>query len=442
MHRRRPEPPTVTTGAVSTPPPPPEPPLPAAARDLFAVLRSAPGEQLRADFAGADDRRWRSLTELALRTHTATQVHQRLRSAGVVPPPPVRERLARVYAWNATRNAQLLAERDHACAVVAGAGLRVMVLKSCHLAPLLYDGVGTRSMSDVDLLVARADAQRAQDALLADGYGPRERPPIEETVRRHRHLPVFRRPGRLPVELHWTLSEGRGVTSGPEHQGVWERAVPIAGLPALGMEPLDALLFTCRHLAVHHGFGTTNGLSGLTDATRLLERAAELGLDVAAIPARAREWRIENGVWTCLRLARDLLGAPVDERILAALQPAGADPELLATAVASLLQPNPLRGLVLTTSPTLVPPPSASGILGAARWRGLAGYLRATAFPPREDLRLDRSDLPGPLAWPAHWARVLWAHAGVLQWPLRREAIEAERARRRRLRAFVAARPA
>jgi hypothetical protein len=411
---------------------------------LFAALRDRPDAATRARLAALGPVDWRRVAELALRTQVGSLLHHRLRATGQAAclPAEVAERLARAYAWNVARNTALLAERDRTCALLDAAGIPVMVVKGAHLAPLLYGTVGARPMSDVDVLVPFAELQRAQDVLLRAGYGPPDRPPVRDSFHEHRHLPLFRRPGGLPVELHWTLSDREDDAVRPEDLGIWQRAVPLPGGHGVGMEPLDALLYTCRHLAVHHGFGTTNGLSGLADVAALVERYPLVGDELVS---RCRRWGLVNGVWLSLALAEALLGAPLPAGVLAELRPTGIRAGLALTAVRTLLQPSPLRDLLLRGPATLVPPPAASNVLGPAPVRSLAAYVAEAAFPPRDDLRLEFPKMRRPpvswLAWPRHWSRLAWTHAGLLRWPAARGELRAENARRRELQAFVAPTP-
>ncbi len=192
--------------------------------DLWGALR-----QRDRCYPTGSTARWLRLGESALCSQTAALLHHHLDLDGPPEVPDVlRQRLRRAFLWNTIRNQGILAERDRICAHLTAAGLPVLVMKGAHLGPELYAGhLGVRAMSDVDVLVHVADLQAAQDTLLAEGYGPRAGEPIADTVRRHRQLPGFRRPGGFPVEVHWTLSEGRGATWGPERLGVWERAVPL-----------------------------------------------------------------------------------------------------------------------------------------------------------------------------------------------------------------------
>jgi hypothetical protein len=384
--------------------------------------------------------RWLRLGESALCSQTAALLHHHLDLDGPPEVPEVlRQRLRRAFLWNTIRNQGILAERDRICAHLTAAGLPVLVMKGAHLGPELYAGhLGVRAMSDVDVLVHVADLQAAQDTLLAEGYGPRAREPIADTVRRHRHLPGFRRPGGFPVEVHWTLSEGRGATWGPERLGVWERAVPLGSTGALAMEELDALLYTCRRLGVHDGFGGGSSVAGLVDVGRLLERGR---FEPAELRRRTREWGIGRAVSLVLILAEVLLGAPVPADLARAVAPRGIPDDHLATAVRTLTHPNPLRTLLRGGRPTLVPPPPASGAAGPAPVRGLLTYVRRAAFPDPADLRLDQPGRASWLAWPTHWSRVARSHARLVRWVGRRDEFAAEAAQRAALRTWLAATP-
>jgi hypothetical protein len=405
-----------------------------AAWALFLALRPRPTEADRATLAGASREEWRRIGQLSLQTFSAPLAYARLRASGLLgsAPDEVQERLGRVYAWNLARNARVLAQVREATDALAEAGIAPLVLKGAHLARL-YAQPGARTMGDVDLLVRRPALDAARAVLLGLGYRC-DAPSVEVA----HHLAPFRRADGVPIELHGSLGEGADE---PGWQaGVWERAGPLPGERGLAMEPVDALLFACRHLAVHHGFSTTNALAGLADVALL----AEQGVDWDALAARAAQWELAPGAFLCLVLARDLLGAPVPEGLLARLEVPGWEPAL-ASALWTMLHVGGLgatRDLLLPARATLNPPPPASSVLGPAPVTAAIRWLRQAALPPVDDVALEYRRLRSRpwcyLAYPLHWSRLAYTHAGLVRLA-RRSVREAHRQRFLEQRRVIAA---
>ncbi|MCB9679293.1 MAG: nucleotidyltransferase family protein [Alphaproteobacteria bacterium] len=382
---------------------------------LFEALRPSPGPE-RARLASLDRRGWRGVAHRALKLQCASLLWNRARGTDLVRwmPDEVATRLRRVHAWSLARNRALVAEREHLGALLADAGVSCVVLKGAALIEE-YESAGARPVGDIDLLVRPGDLDTALHVLECAGYAPHGL--RAETLVASGASPVLRRPGGLPVDLHWHV-KGAGGRATAALDELWSRARPLSGGRCLTLDTADLLVYTSLHLARGHGFATRNGIAGLVDVALLVEHGADL--DAAA--ERAGRWGLQAALFLTLRLAADLLGAPVTAPILDRLEVPGWQRQA-GTAAWALLEVNAMRGLMLELRPTLNPPPPASGILGEKRSLGrLARYVGAAAFPPREDLALEFRGLGGSasslLAYPLHWGQLGVMHAGLLRRPL------------------------
>lgn len=378
-----------------------------------------PGERwllhaLRADdvLANASREDWRALCEAAVRTYTGPLLHARLSARGLLDlaPDEVAVRLARLRAWSAARWEHARRQLARLGEALAAEGLACIALKGAHLAHL-YDQPGARAMGDLDLHVPADQADEVLRVLERLGYRARSPERWKEVHPGHRHLPPLYVDGGLPVELHTTLAVEAG---GPWDPTALERARPL--LPGVrALDPLDALLYTCQHLAWHHFFEAPNGLAGLADMAVLVPE-----IDATALKVRAEDWGLRPAAALCLLLARDLLAAPVTDEQLDAVP----IPDLLPaarSAVWVLFHVGTLgmtRHLQLRTRSTLNPPPPILAVRGARPLRAAWHWTRSAALPPLDDLRLDD---PLPLAWPRLWGRLAWRHAGLLRLLSRRE---------------------
>lgn len=173
----------------------------------------------------------------------------------------------------------LLGEIDRA---LAAAGLVAVALKGPLLAERLYAEPSARPTSDIDLLVAEADLDRALAALGSVGYEASTDPSEARFRREHHHLHLFH-PKALPLELHFHayVGFGRVLPSEP----LVERRVAFRSFRAIGvLPPEDELVYLAVHAAAHR-FGR---LAWLYDLRLLVEQMTERELEVAA--ERARAW--------------------------------------------------------------------------------------------------------------------------------------------------------
>jgi len=179
--------------------------------------------------------------------------------AGAVPP----ALLARLQA-EATRNAAKNALYAHAAAKLqrrlAGSGIATLALKGTALAHHAPRYFSLRYQADLDILVRRAEVDRAAELLSAAGFRPFHDGPaldgrlfgtIGEVRRMGPHLPPLVSPEGVSVELHLELP---GHLPERFDDGVWSRAIqegsPVGAVPSA----VDLLGILCAHvLAGHHG---------------------------------------------------------------------------------------------------------------------------------------------------------------------------------------------
>ena len=186
-------------------------------------------------------------------------------------PEPVRA-LLRDAAATAVRHG-LLAHRqlDEIDRLAAAHCVRVLALKGA--ARLLAgEPPGTRSLSDIDLLVAPEDAGRVH-ALLCDALGYESTGPAQP-----HHLPVLRRPGALDIDLHFRLSRETTALDRTIWQDARWRGTGEAGL---GIPSATAMVL---HALEH---GTTLNWMGRYRLRDILDVASLFGADVSTDAVRA-----------------------------------------------------------------------------------------------------------------------------------------------------------
>ena len=208
---------------------------------MVAVLAGeTPPANVVARAFGASATLWRRA--LALEA-CAVRFDRVLRASGLAnASPPLLRQLLREATGRAVRHALTLPNQVTELSEAARElGIRIMILKGG--ARLLgTDTPGMRSMSDIDVLTAPADAARLHHFLRQRrGYEPMTACP-------EHHLPTLMRAGALPVEVHIQLGPRRTDLD----VRIWRDARGVPGSDLVVPSETSALLHAMEHGALVH----------------------------------------------------------------------------------------------------------------------------------------------------------------------------------------------
>jgi hypothetical protein len=199
--------------------------------------------------------------------------------------PSLRAVLDLHYSHNLERMQRLARFALTAVEAMSAAGIGVTVLKGMHTAYRFFPKPGCRPMSDIDLLIAPACAQRACRVLEALGYSPAERSYGEQSFRM-KGLPaeppglsLVHRDGPWSIDLHTTLS--RRYSPGAPMVRM-DRAVRNADAGAWPLSPCASVL-AGEALVVQLACHASTGLASLS-----LLRLTELVLVIRKLEADDR----------------------------------------------------------------------------------------------------------------------------------------------------------
>jgi hypothetical protein len=177
-------------------------------------------------------------------------------------------------------------------------GIAAVPLKGAVLADAVYGDIGARQSSDIDLLVARADLDRAVEAAERQGWREPELLKAGGLPRLHRELFHDSLP---PLELHWRVHWYEESYA----DSALARAQPAEdGL--LRLQPADELVCLLLVLA-------RDGLSGLRQTVDVAAWWAALGdadTGAAVRAITAEHPQLERAIATAASHAEDLAGIP------------------------------------------------------------------------------------------------------------------------------------
>lgn len=363
---------------------------------LAAVRRDAAAAQAR-EAAASPIADWGRVADLALRHDVPWWVHSALPRTAAAD--GARETLGdavRALALNALSGVGQLCEL---VGMLRQAGVPVVAYKGPALAADVHGDITARRFTDLDVLIASRDRDRARGVLIANGYAS----PQGYTAREDRFYSAwegvthFERPDApLPVELHWRVQAPRyGAPQDPAMAMIGARDVAVGGAAV----PLPAIEVQAVLVALHGVKHAWTSLLWVADFAHAVDRAP---FDWARFAGLAQAWRVSRAVHIALLVARELLALDIPAEPLAR---AMADREAVALAREAA------QGLLSgTASPNAGRESTARYDLRwlDGSWARLRYLTLAAAMPTPQERKLVRlPDALLPLAYPVRAWRLI-----------------------------------
>ena len=285
----------------------------------------------RADARSVPAEEWPALLAMAVAHAVQPLLAQRVLAGASrdAIPPGVQAELRAVQEETTHRNMRRLRDFAAAATALQARGIPAIALKGMQLAPLVYRSLAARAMRDLDLLVPATSLTEAAEAMRELGYAPAQPYRVSSGAVPYfmHHVPPFVRHGLSTIEVHWHITPPPSSVAIEE---LWQRAVParIAGVDTHVLSTEDLLL----HLAVHATYNSRCVVS-VRACCDIAEVVRTQNVDWDAAIDRARRWNVGAGTYLVLRLARELLDAPIPVDVLNALAPPDFDERLLQIAL-------------------------------------------------------------------------------------------------------------
>lgn len=219
--------------------------------------------------------RWLQLYQRAQRHGVAPLIYWHVRQGQLSIPPPVVEQFKQAYLTTLARNRIFLGELERIVSALTEEGIAVVLLKGAVFVRTLYEDIGLRPMSDLDILVRKADIPQAVSLLKKNGYMEpvlHQSELLKQDVTHDVHLRQSQ-PPYVDIEVHWLLVGGEKFRQKTDIDWFWQRVIPLEGWPErlYTLSSTAHLLYLCGHLGFQHGLGNI-GLLWLVDIRRFLAR--------------------------------------------------------------------------------------------------------------------------------------------------------------------------
>jgi hypothetical protein len=245
------------------------------------------------------------------------------------------------------------------------AGVDVILLKGCHLAPFVFQDIGIRPMADIDIMVKDEDLLKAESLLFSIGYhySKKFKDELKQSclIERYKnkiyynHLyPFYNSKGIKSLEVHWSFDE----PTSPFHvdiEGAWKRAKPvkIKNYNVFILSPEDLILQLCIDVAFDHNY--FSGLSRLFDISIAINHYAD-EIDWHHLQALAYKWKMEKCLYLTLQLTHQFLGLRLPNTMLSSLKQQVFNNKIVSTAQRRILLRETKRPMVRLYCPDKLNP--------------------------------------------------------------------------------------
>lgn len=300
----------------------------ATASKEFELLCACSGVELSQDQIGrvanwsASEINWEDLLRRGEHHGVLPLLERNLRLHGRDVPVSVQQSLRASLDANVRRNLWFASELVRVLQHFEERKIRAVPYKGPVLAESVYGDLALRNFGDLDLLIARADFQRARQALGELGYQPSvalteaaERMLLETGY----ELSFDSAAGKYLVEMQWRLlPQFYAVDLRIEDLLARSGSATVGGQQVPSLSPEDLLLVLCLHAAKHLWMR----LIWVCDIAETL-RLHALNYDI--VFSRARELGIARMLGVSFWLAKNVLGAALPQPALAHV---ASDPQI------------------------------------------------------------------------------------------------------------------
>lgn len=362
---------------------------------LSALRHDALAQRAQREAAARVDD-WPAATRLALAHDVGWWVMRAMPSEGVSD--DVRESLletVRAVAVCALSGARQATEISGA---LGAAGVRAVAYKGPALAVDVHGDVGARWFTDLDLLIAEADRDRAVRAMRALGYawpaGLSDR--AERVYSRWEGVAHLARGDDLPVELHWRCQAPRyGGPQDPADVVARARPCGLGGGSVLVPAPEDLGIL----LALH---GVKHGWTSLLWVADFVAAVSRPGFEWAVFVSRGDAWGVGRALRYAMLVGHELAALEMPSEVLAAARGDGRAAFLARAVSARLTCVHDVPDIGAESTPRY-DLQWLEGAWAQARYLALAAVLPT----PQEHAVAQLPDALLPLAYPVRAWRLL-----------------------------------
>lgn len=234
-------------------------------------------------------------------------------------PETVKTKLQQAYYKTFSRSTVLYEHFRKIAEAFTSQGIAVIALKGVYLSEWLYQDIGLRQFSDIDLLVKEEDAANCLTILEGLGYNPSESGKLSQFILSQFAQDIVHYPPRVKdgvsIEIHIKL-HSKNQSYDVLIPTLWANAIPatISGIGVSALNNTDLLIHLCLHLDKHFRGGHVQ-FTCFNDITNLLERDIAT-MDWEKLTEACRMYHCEEIVFRYIVMIHTYMHAAVPPDIL------------------------------------------------------------------------------------------------------------------------------
>jgi|GEM_PF-1709007 len=206
-------------------------------------------------YPALSDSAWNDFHKLTVRHGLNGLLYREVRQGGAPIPADISASLRGCYLHRVAENMLVLKQLERIACAFTSRGVPLIALKGAAALLSLYDDVGCREISDIDLLVEEHALTEAKNIMEELGYlqqNPYSSIEDELLQFQNSHLPAYVRRDHFAIEIHGTILYGQGRREQSMRE-VWAQSTPLkCGNATLRcLAPSHFLLHGAVHLMKH-----------------------------------------------------------------------------------------------------------------------------------------------------------------------------------------------
>jgi len=231
-------------------------------------------------------------------------------------PKPITAKLQQSYYITLSRSTILYEHFKLLAGQFLANGIELIALKGIYLSEWLYQDIGLRQMSDIDLLVKPEDGEKALDVLAGMGYQSNGEDESDSDVKygevvHYTPLVLNGVAIEVHIKLHQDNEKYRVLVA-----KLWENATPVTvnNIKVLTLNAYDLLIHTCIHLDKHFQQGHVQ-FTCFSDVTNLLEQNSDT-FDWVELENTCKLYNCDKEVFKYILLVNKYMQATVPAAII------------------------------------------------------------------------------------------------------------------------------
>ena len=231
-------------------------------------------------------------------------------------PKPITAKLQQSYYITLSRSTILYEHFKLLAGQFLANGIELIALKGIYLSEWLYQDIGLRQMSDIDLLVKPEDGEKALEVLAGMGYQSNGEDESDSDVKygevvHYTPLVLNGVAIEVHIKLHQDNEKYRVLVA-----KLWENATPVTvnNIKVLTLNAYDLLIHTCIHLDKHFQQGHVQ-FTCFSDVTNLLEQNSDT-FDWVELENTCKLYNCDKEVFKYILLVNKYMQATVPAAII------------------------------------------------------------------------------------------------------------------------------